>query len=263
MNTCSKSRPAVPSSGFLEVPWKVFGESLCDCLDPNDEGMKRGLVFRDVLSKEDAARVPEGKPTRDDVFDLARDRTASIESVCATAMAWGGMHVGGWRRLWNSGKRKWLTVAQCIRDEKPTRAKAYSRFSALRQENELPEMGPAFFTKLIYFLTGCEGAVCKPAYIMDRWAASSVNLLTGSNRVLLNASKTWERSNGKLDVSYRFTVSDANTRDRYEAFCTAVDRLAVHFCLRVDQVDCALFSIVNRRPGTWRRYVQAHGEALL
>ena len=32
----------------------------------------------------------------------------------------------------------------------------------------------------------------KPAYIMDRWAASSVNLLTGSNRVLLNGERRLE-----------------------------------------------------------------------
>ena len=207
--------------------------------------------------------MPKGKPNRCKVFALATDRSVSVGSVCAAAMAWGGMHVGGWRRLWKSGNRKWLNVAQCIRDGKLTRATAYARFSALRKEKELPGMGPAFFTKLIYFLTPGTDPEGKPAYIMDRWAASSVNLLTGSNRVLLNGTRSWKRSKTGLDVSYGFTVSDANTSDHYEAFCTTVDRLAADFCLCVDQVDCALFSIVKNRPGTWRQYVLTQGETLL
>lgn len=103
----------------------------------------------------------------------------------------------------------------------------------------------------------------KPAYIMDRWAASSVNLLTGSNRVLLNGERRWKDSENDLDVSYGFTVSDANTSDDYEAFCTAVDRLAADCCLCVDQVDCALFSEGEDGPGTWRKYVDAQGKTLL
>ena len=124
-------------------------------------------------------------------------------------------------------------------------------------------MAPAFFTKLIYFLTRGKDSEGKAAYIMDRWAASSVNLLTGSNRVLLNGERRWKGSENDLDVSYGFTVSDANTSDDYEAFCTAVDRLAEECCLCVDQVDCALFSTVENRPGTWRQYVEAQGETLL
>ena len=98
---------------------------------------------------------------------------------------------------------------------------------------------------------------------MDRWAASSLNLLTGSNLVLLDGTRIWKRPKNDLDVSYGFTVSDANTSEGYEAFYTAVDQLAANFCLNVDEVDCALFSAVGQRPGTWRRYVLAQGETLL
>ena len=40
-------------------------------------------------------------------------------------------------------------------------------------------------------------------------------------------------------------------------------RLAADFCLCADQVDCALFSTVENRPGTWRRYVLTQGKTLL
>ncbi len=124
-------------------------------------------------------------------------------------------------------------------------------------------MGPAYFTKLIYFLTPRRSGQCKPAYIMDQRAGSSVNLLTGSNTVLLDGERRWKRLKDGLDVSYGFTVSDANTGDDYEAFCSYVDRLAADVCLCVDQVDCALFSTEENRPGTWRQYVETEGKTLL
>ena len=263
MDTCSESKAALPSSGFLEEPLEIFRGSLDDCLDPDEPGMKKGTLFTDVLSEADAAKVPRWKPRRSEVFALAADKSVNVESVCATAMAWGGMNVGYWRLLWETSGGDWLNVARCIREGRLSRDEAYEGFRALKKEGKLKGMGPAFFTKLICFLTRRDGTVREPGYIMDRWAASSVNLLTGSNRVLLDGTRTWNRSKGELDVSYGFTVSDVNTNDDYEAFCTAVDRLAAVFCLCVDQVDCALFSVVGKRPGTWRRYVVAHGETLL
>ena len=103
----------------------------------------------------------------------------------------------------------------------------------------------------------------KPAYIMDRWAGSSINLLTGSSTVLLNGTRTWKRSKHGLQIADGITVSDENTGKNYEAFCIAGDRLATNFCLCVDQVDCALFSKGNDGSGTWRQYVEAQGERLL
>ena len=269
MDTCSKSKAILPSSDFIEEPWGIFRESLDDCLNPDDEGRKTGAVFRNALSKEDAAKVPIWKPTwkprRSEIFALAAAncRSVKIEGVCAAAMAWGGMHLRHWRLLWEKSDGKWLDVAQCIRDGKLNRAEAYEELDRLRKGNELPGMGPAFFTKLIYFLTRGNDREGKPAYIMDRWAASSVNLLTGSNRVLLDGTWMWKRPKDGLDVSYSFTVSDANTGDDYEAFCTAVDRLAADLCLCVDQVDCALFSEGEDGPETWRKYVKTQGQKLL
>ena len=269
MDNCRETKAALPSSDFLEEPWKIFRESLDDCLKPDDEGRKTGAVFRDALSKEDAAKVPIWKPTwkprRSEVFALAAAdcRSVEVDGVCAAAMAWGGMNLRHWKLLWEQRNREWLDVARCIRGGKLTRAKAYERFNTLREEKKLPGMGPAFFTKLIYFLTQGKDSEGKAAYIMDRWAASSVNLMTGSNRVLLNGERRWKGSENVLHVSYGFTVSDANTSDDYEAFCTAVDRLAADFCLCVDQVDCALFSEAKDGPGTWREYVDAQGEKLL
>ena len=267
MDTCSESRTDLPSIEFLPEPLEEFRRSLDDCLDPDEPGMKKGASFTDVLSEADAAKVPTWKPRRSEVFALAADDSVNVASVCATAMAWGGMNLRHWKLLWDSNdgacEAQWLKVAQRIRNGDLNRADAYDDFRALKKEGKLKGMGPAYFTKLIYFLTRRDGTVRKPADIMDRWAGSSINLLTGSNTVLLDGTRSWKRSKDGLKVSYGFTVSDANTGDDYEAFCTVVDRLAADFCFCVDQVDCALFSIVENRPGTWRRYVEAQEETLL
>ena len=62
------------------------------------------------------------------------------------------MFIGGWRRLCESGNSGWLEVAQSIREGKLMRAEAYARIRSLKMKKELPHMGPAFFTKLNYFL---------------------------------------------------------------------------------------------------------------
>ena len=264
MNTSSESKIDVPSIDFLPEPLEEFRRSLDDCLDPDEPGMKKGASFIGVLSEADAAKVPAWEPRRSEVFALAADKGVSVESVCATAMAWGGMDLRHWNMLWEpNGSREWRDLAQCIRKRKLTRRDAYERFRGLRKEGKLKGMGPAFFTKLIYFLTRGKDSEGNAAYIMDRWAASSVNLLTGSNRVLLNGEKTWKSSKKGLKVSYGFTVSDANTGDDYEAFCSAVDRIAADCCLCVDQVDCALFSEGEDGPGTWRQYVELQGKTVL
>ena len=124
-------------------------------------------------------------------------------------------------------------------------------------------MGPAFFTKLVYFLTPRGAPKRNPGYIMDQWTGSSVNLLTDSDLVLLDVTRRWSLSKGKPEPYFDFTASDENTRDDYEAFCSVVDRLACRFCLSVDQIDQALFSLGGENPGGWRKYVVVRRPGLL
>ena len=116
--------------------------------------------------------------------------------------------------------------------------------------------GPAYFTKLIYFLAPRDGGELRNGYIMDQWAGCSVNLLTNCETVLMNVAKTWSRRKVLPVASYTFTVSDANTGANYEAFCSVVDRLKELFSIDVDEVDRALVSTGGKNPETWRTYVK-------
>ena len=163
MDTRSGSRIDLPSINFLPEPVEKFRESLGDCLKPDEPGMKKGALFTDVLSEADAAKMPTGVPTRSEVFALAADDSVHVASVCGAAMACGGMNVGHWNRLWDSNdgeyEAEWLKVAQRIRDGDLNRADAYACLHALRTDKKQKGMGPAYFTKLIYFLTPRDGAV--------------------------------------------------------------------------------------------------------
>ena len=271
MDTCCDSKADLPRISFLDEPLAQFAQSLDDCLHPDEPGMRRWDSFADVLEKVDGGRhkvdrhrLPEGKVRRSEVFELAAaNPEVSVATICAAAMAWGGMNLENWRLLWGPSDREWLNVAQCIRDGNLTRAEAYERLRVLKKKGDLKGMGPAYFTKLIYFLTPRDKPERQTAYIMDQWAASSVNLLTGWNMVLMDVTpksprRTRKSSMSELALSFTFTVSDKNTAVDYEAFCSAVDQLACRFCLCTDQIDQALFSSDVIGPGCWRRHVIHH-----
>ena len=277
MDPCSDTSTDLPVIPFCEDPLVEFKASLYDLLDPDERGQKTCRPFVDGLSavetaglevdptllEVDTAKLPEDGVKRSEVFDLAADRNVKVATVCVAAMAWGEMHLRHWNTLCRTSGGKWLEVAQCIRDGKLTRAQAYERLKALRAQGKLKGMGPAYFTKVIYFLAPRCQPERRSGYIMDQWAGSSVNLLTGSEMVLFDVTRTWKISRGRLEPSFEFFVSDENTSDDYEAFCSVMDRLACRFCLCVDQVDQALFSVGRPKPGTWREYVRAHRPGLL
>ena len=265
--TCCDSKADLPRTCFLDKPLAKFEASLDDCLNPDEPGMRRCNLYAKTVANVhtgrhdvDRDRLSEGKMRRSEIFELAADPNVSIATVCVAAMAWGGMNFGNWRLLWGQSDREWLNVAQSIRDGNLTRAHAYERLRVLRKNDNLKGMGAAFFTKLIYFLTPRKKPQGQTAYIMDQWAASSVNVLTGCNMVRMDVTpkhpiRTRESSMSETALSLTFTVSNENTAVDYEAFCSAVDQLAFRFCLCADQVDQALFGADAIGPGCWRRYV--------
>ena len=277
MDHCSDTNTDLPVIPFRKDPLAEFKASLDDCLDPDERGQKTCRPFVDGLSAVDpaslevdptlldvdTAKLPDDGVKRSEVFDLAADRNVKVATVCVAAMAWGGMHLGHWNTLCRTSGGKWLEVAQCIRDGELARVQAYERLKALRAQEKLKGMGPAFFTKLIYFLAPRGEPERKAGYIMDQWAGSSVNLLVGSELVLFDITRTWKRPKNQPKATFVFTVSDENTGNNYEAFCSVMDRLACRFCLCVDQVDQALSSVGWPKPGAWREYVRSRRPGLL
>lgn len=207
------------------------------------------------VSKEDqiAKSLPNHPISRQSILDAVALNVPTIEIVIQ-ALAWGGMNVRFGKALFEHSDRSWVQSCEDIRRGNLSRRDAYSTFAEARAEDRLPGMGPAYFTKLIYFLLpGSHG----PAVIMDQWSGGAVNVLTEENIVLMNASYTWSVTRrGRLRHGSAFSVSDCNTAGNYERFCNAVEQVRTELSsCDAGEAEAALFSRGGHNPGLWRRHV--------
>jgi hypothetical protein len=128
------------------------------------------------------------------------------------------------------------------------RSQAYQKFAELRNSDELPGLGPAYFTKLIFFLmTDRE----RPGYIMDQWTSASVNLLFEQTIVHTTVQKNF-KNDGSFKVSE--FVNDSNSQQQYDKFCQAVECLAKKLDVSSERTEEMMFS-EGRGRGVWRNYV--------
>ena len=184
------------------------------------------------------------KFNRAQLIDRAKaDSGISNLEVVLDIFAWGGIN----RKHACSALQSfvgWDPIISALRNDKCSSVEGYNYFYELRKNKELMGIGPAYYTKLIFF--------CHPkhdGYIMDQWTARSVNLLIdhSESRVRLNKSKYFQG------------VSDSNNQYVYEEFCCNVERLAKE-CGNPDpsKIEEALFSKGGRNKLDWRRYVIKH-----
>ena len=195
---------------------KVLQKSLCNKLDSNEARGKSWQTFVAGAELPDVvfSALPKEQLKRRNVFNLATTNV-NVATVCAAIMAWGDMHHNNRDLLFKSENRDWLSIASDIRCGRLDRVKAYKSFAELREQKKLKGAGPAYFTKLIYFLMPRSSTTAKLGYIMDQWVGCSVNLLTDQNTVLMNVEKTWKPNEGGAEPNYSFTVSDVNTSANY------------------------------------------------
>lgn len=184
--------------------------------------------------------IPHGVMTRADVREFCRNLNNSDEACFVVIAAWGKMKVNHGRNTWLA-RHHWLPALRKIRHQNVPRQEAYQLFRDLRANDRLPGMGPAYFTKLIYF-----SRLLPDGYIMDQWTGKSIRLLG-------------QLARGEQIVpfmTYQGFVSDDNTAEHYELFNTQIETLANHLGVTADECEMRLFSNGGHRRGPWRRYVR-------
>ena len=231
----------------------AFKDGSGDGLSPDDVGGKIGQSFGADLEGVVADRLPTSQLKRSEVFCLNSDGSINTATVCAAIMAWGGMNQRFSKKFFSIAHEGWLAVADDIRKGQLDRKAAYNAFLALRDSGKLYGVGPAYFTKIIYFLTPRSSETQDHAYIMDQWAGCSINLLVCDELVKMDVTRRWRKDADEPDYSYR--VSDANTGVGYEKFCVAADALRMHFNLTHDQVDRLMIANGGKNKSSWRKYV--------
>ena len=180
------------------------------------------------------------KLNREQLIGRANSSISDLELVL-DIFAWGGInrkHAFLALQSFNS----WKCIISKLRNEEYSSIKGYEKFYELRNNNELSGIGPAYYTKLIFF--------CHPkhdGYIMDQWTARSVNLLLSHSDELIHLNKS----------KYFQGVSDRNNQSIYKKFCCKVKRLAEEcgYPEHPSKIEEALFSKGGRNKLDWRRYV--------
>ncbi len=185
-------------------------------------------------------------------------KNIDTSELCVSILAWGGIRPDHFNLLFTQNKTNvWLPVAEQIRQGNLTRKDAFDRFTKLRENDNLPGMGPAYFTKLIYFLMPRKKD--NPiGYIMDQWLGCSINLLFNELVVKLNHSISWSKNVTDVDASdISSTVSDFNTGDNYERFCLAVEKVSSEIgdSWTPESAELAMMSAGRKKPQVWRKYV--------
>ena len=217
---------------------------------------------------------PEKKPSvdlecfgdglnRSRLISLQPDLTIPTLTLCIAILAWGGMHGSNRNHLFKREIKPWLDVAKRIRAGKLTRQQAFDAFAALNHDGSLVGMGPAYYTKLIYFLMPRQDAA-PIGFIMDQWLGCSVNLIYKQEVVWMDNKLFWARERrGQSPCVGRKAgsrVSPLNTGERYERFCSAIELLAEGLGLgwTPEVAELALMSRGGHQPEQWRKYVVRH-----
>lgn len=197
--------PTTPWKGIKAKDWAVSAKI------PNLDGLPDKHLNRNELREhcsKDATKI------------------ASPEACFVAVMSWGGMRPRNGRLAWKD-QEKWLPIVEQLRNGRLSRRDAYERFAGAR----IGGLGPAFFTKLIFFLRpDADG------YILDQWTGKSISILYDSGRV-------------KFDGNY---LSRRTSADDYEFFCKLIELTSRYAGNSPNETEDRLFSRSNSE---WRNYV--------
>ena len=195
--------------------------------------------------------------SRAELIGLWRNGSISSEYCFLSTMAWGGMRVSNGRSIWNH-KDQWMPICEKLRSGGfKNRKDAYEAFRRLRLEKKLLGMGPAYFTKLLFFARPVQDA-----YILDQWTARSIHLLT-QNRVWPDVqvdAYTLKRMSGPngSPKALRASVTDRVTSSDYEQFCNLVEEIGLTAGVNPCEIEESMFGQGGRNPSAWRSYVMDH-----
>lgn len=149
-----------------------------------------------------------------------------VRELIVKIFAWGGMSKQASRGK-NALKYidRYEGICKDLLNGKITNIEAYKNFFELHNHKnddlKMKGVGPAFYTKLIYFLGDHEGL------IMDQWTAKSVNMLCNDKII-------------KLDSGY---VSKRNKETTYIKFIEIVKKLQIKLAMdSLSETEALIFS---------------------
>lgn len=181
---------------------------------------------------------------RDELRELWK-ADQSVHSLFWTTMAWGGMHRRHARTLAGQEESA-LRVCERLKRADITGTEAFEEFASLSTCGTIPGLGPAFFTKLIFFCCPTEDS-----FILDQWTACSVHLLTLQAR--MPAVVVSKRS--EIPTKISAYVSNRVTAHDYGRFCEIVLELGERLGITGEEAEHRMFGLGGRQRTAWRQHV--------
>ena len=252
-----------PYEWWSSMPIRTFARTVLSSLDSSK--FDREVNFNDfcdrVVNRSDVRKFVQ----RSDVSSLAK---------VLFVLGWGGMRTSNAANALTSFHEHWEEIVDKMLDGTINRFQAYHEFHSLNYgENAqkkgvkvLDGMGPAYYTKLIFFLQKKHNG-----YIMDQWTSRSMNLLRKDACRKIHLKRVYKKGEGKEDRKNYYVDSEKNDVCVYKAFCRDLehlaDRLSKHFHdlntgdklqMKAEATEQLLFSrgnVVRVPLGNWRSYV--------
>jgi hypothetical protein len=174
----------------------------------------------------------------------------NLFEIVVNILAWGGMSYRHGRKALSCWD-KWEPICLNLINGKTDFIEAYESFSKVQHSGEMSGIGPAYYTKLIFFLGSGSGL------IMDQWTSKSVNLIYGDHVIKLSGGYVSQSADSKM----------------YEKYIQCVSELAVELGIagsefeRTNQTEELIFSLsAKKKPkfltekehitaSAWRAYV--------
>lgn len=203
---------------------------------------------------EDTNSLDNQAISRSNLIKLWRNFNVSTEACFLSTMAWGGMKAGHGRSIWQT-RNDWIPLCEQLRiGAFPDRKEAFEQFRLLRRQGKLPGMGPAYFTKVLFFARPIQDA-----YILDQWTARSIHMLTKARfwpsvDIDTTTLRRMQNNDGKAR-EIRVNVTDRVTSSDYGHYCDLVEELG----RRLQQTPCiieeTMFGQGGRNPTEWRSFI--------
>lgn len=165
------------------------------------------LSGRKSFAPSDAPELAATAIGREQLKLMAADSSVSDELLIWLILSWGGIRAQHAQALKDSGLSEVIGVVGQLRRDELSRYDAYNCFKAIRKAGLGKGMGPAFFTKLIFFASRSHDG-----YIMDSRTVGSLEVLLKEPFI-----KTYAGS----------YVSDKNEPEDFEMYCCVIEDLAL------------------------------------
>lgn len=180
---------------------------------------------------------------------------AGLYDLAVDILAWGEMSIKNARYAlptWDAWKKPCAELIQGL-----DAVEAYDQFFRLQHTRAMRGIGPAYYTKLIYFLGKGDGL------IMDQWTSRSMNLLFGP---FIKINREWKSSD-------RGSVDSRSDKATYKKYLTGVATLSTHLSkalgaeISASTTEEFIFSISAKKKSkflndaqhkvvsAWRKYV--------